>query len=398
MTSLFTPRSLLCALGLLGFWGTHGRTSADGSTALITQLLDSPTPYLPGTQSVLRGTYTGIKPVDHILNILILFWFEAVDGSHPTASAISLYFLGQLLPCIIFAYLNGLRGNKPSLLKPTLWLLLFQVGAIGPTGFIWALAYTMSPTVQLNLPFDLLQQSSLVSSPATIWLLLPASIVGYLLPAVFMCLPSSSSTAQPPLVSNTFQQFAIIIWNIYPVLILASLYLIRPALSSSTTTASINAKKTTHIKAIRITTLLTLLLSSAFHISIIGLSLSTVLFPSLFQPHSINQLSPSAIFLPPLSPGPQALTPGDGVRGFLLWDQVVGYATVMVVVLLELRSALVSVQAWGWGQGWKVGGVAVGVSLVLGPGSACLVGSWLRDEILFGGWEVQTKGEKKEKL
>jgi hypothetical protein len=119
MNNILNWKTVFCALGLVGFWGTHGRSGADGSTALISEALESPTPYfLPGTQSALVKTFTGFQsPIDYILRLLVLFWWEAVDGSHPTTSTISLYFLGQLLPCITIIYLNALRGNKPSLVK-----------------------------------------------------------------------------------------------------------------------------------------------------------------------------------------------------------------------------------------------------------------------------------------
>jgi len=44
-------------------------------------------------------------------------------------------------------------------------------------------------------------------------LVLPCLILGYLLPAVMMALPS------PDLVSNDFQQLALVAWNLFPVLV-----------------------------------------------------------------------------------------------------------------------------------------------------------------------------------
>jgi len=109
---------VVCVSGLVGTLGIHGRARADGSTALLLEALDSPTPYiLPGTDSILTSTFTGFKPLDYILRLLVLFWWETLDGSHPDTSAIGLYFLGQLLPCIVIVYLDALRGEKPSLVK-----------------------------------------------------------------------------------------------------------------------------------------------------------------------------------------------------------------------------------------------------------------------------------------
>lgn len=109
---------VVCVIGLVGTLRIHGRARADGSTALLLEALDSPTPYiLPGTDSILTSTFTGFKPLDYILRLLVLFWWETLDGSHPDTSAIGLYFLGQLLPCIVIVYLDALRGEKPSLVK-----------------------------------------------------------------------------------------------------------------------------------------------------------------------------------------------------------------------------------------------------------------------------------------
>ncbi|KAH8433862.1 uncharacterized protein LDX57_011499 [Aspergillus melleus] len=399
MNTILNPKALLCAFGVIGFLGTHGRTGADGSTALISNALESPNPYnLPGTHSALHKTFTGLPPVDFIISMLVLFWWETIDGSHPATSAIGLYFLGQLLPCIVITYLNALRGNKPSLVKPTLWLTLFQIGSVGATSFIWALAYTMrSPTTHAILEPQVLQISSLISCLDYAWLLVPALLLGYVLPAFLMGLP-------PTLVSNTFTQYALAAWNMYPAVVSVLLYLLRtvfarfirrPAAEHGESTL-VKAKsptreaETSHLHAVRVTTIATLVLSSTMHLFIVGLSITTLLFPSIFKPAYVNELSPRAIFIPPVAPGPRALTPGDGVRGFLLWDQVAGYSTVLLVVLLELRGALKAAQGLGskapTPSAWIIGALGVGLSLVLGPGSACLVASWARDEILFGNW------------
>ncbi|KAL3468955.1 hypothetical protein BJX99DRAFT_268818 [Aspergillus californicus] len=410
MSNLST-KAVLCALGLLGIWGTHGHTRADGSTALLLEGLESPTYLLPGTQSALRKSFTGFQAFDDIIRMLVLFWWETLDGSHPTTSTIGLYFLGQALPCILIVYLNALRGEKPSLVKPTLWLLLFQVGSIGATSFIWALVYIIgSPTVQCNISFDALRHSSTISDQVYVWLLLPALALGYALPAFLMSIPSSSSADTPALVSNMFQQYAIAVWNMYPLVVLVLVYVLRPVLSTLVPSRATAVKKSPSSKtdahptgrrgkltALRTTNITALIFSTAMHISIVGISLSTILFPTIFRPAYINHLSPASIFLPPLASGSQALTPGDGVRGFLLWDQVASYATILVVVLGEFREVVRAVKVQGQGGGggtwasllssWTGIVGVVGVSLVLGPGSACLVVSWMRDEILFGDEE-----------
>ncbi|RAH80163.1 hypothetical protein BO86DRAFT_342069 [Aspergillus japonicus CBS 114.51] len=344
MSAKVQAESLLYLVGLVGMLGTWGRSALDGSTALLLRVLDGSKPYiLAGTEATLRRTFTGIRyPLDCTLSVLIAFWYEAVDGSHPAASAVSLYFLGQLLPCIVIAYVNGVRGERPSLLK---YCFLF-----------------------------------------------PAIVLSYLVPAALMALPVARSISN----SSDFHQLAIVAWNLYPLLTLALLYTLRPLLkliTPASTTPATSKKNEAHIHAIRAATIPAFLFSTLMHISIVAVSITTVLFPTLFQPTYRNELHSTAIFIPPLAIGPQAKSPGDGVRGFLLWDQVAGYSTVMTVVMLELRSAWA---ARGWEFQWKrMVPAALGGSLLLGPGSACLLGSWIRDEVLCGGWVEEDRQVRK---
>lgn len=106
-------RIILYVLGLLGTIGTWGRTAADGTAAHLFQALHGADEYiLPGTKTALRKSFTGIRwPIDYQLGILVIFFWEAVDGSHPATSAIGIYFLGQLFPIIVAFYVDGSRAR-----------------------------------------------------------------------------------------------------------------------------------------------------------------------------------------------------------------------------------------------------------------------------------------------
>ena len=99
------------ALAILGFCNTWGRSVSDGSLALLLTALHGDEPYvLPGTHELLLTSITGIRwPLDYISNVLIVFFWEAVDGSHPTTSATGLYFLGQYYSILITVYLDNCR-------------------------------------------------------------------------------------------------------------------------------------------------------------------------------------------------------------------------------------------------------------------------------------------------
>lgn len=240
-----------------------------------------------------------------------------------------------------------------------------------------------SVTVSHKLDHQALKQASLVE-PRRAVLIIPAVAVGYLVPAVLMALPS------PALVPNTFQQLAIVAWNVYP-LISSSVLLILQAIaapgsrsgSSQTTTGPAQ-----HLRAVRLVAGLTIAVSSAVHVGTCAVSFSTVVFPALFQPTYIQELSPRSLFIPPLALSATS-TVGDGVRSFFLWDQVIGYLTVMVVIWKQFSvAARTATGSYSW---LKTAAVVVVASAVLGPGSACLVLSWWKDVLLFATTERTSK-------
>lgn len=106
-------RTILYVLGLLGTLGTWGRAAADGSLVHLFNALHGADEYiLPGANAALRKSFTGIFwPIDYLLNVLVIFFWEAVDGSHPAASAIGIYFLGQLFPILVAFYMDSLRAG-----------------------------------------------------------------------------------------------------------------------------------------------------------------------------------------------------------------------------------------------------------------------------------------------
>lgn len=244
---------------------------------------------------------------------------------------------------------------------------------IGCNGFVWALAYTASsPTTSRSISSNALRSASLVSPPMTL-LLLPALALGYVVPAVCMALPS------PGIVTNNFQQLAVVTWNLYPLLVLVILNVLG-ALASPFSGWQIDRPAQEHLQVVRLVNCASLAMSSAVHIGVSAVSISTILFPVLFNAKYVQELSPASLLLPPISIT-QGSTVGDGFRGFCLWDQVFGYPVVILVMMLQLRTAMI---ARGLPTSWlKSVGLVILISCVAGPGSACLALSWLRDEILF---------------
>ena len=107
-------RTVLCVLGLLGILGTWGRAVADGILVHLFYALHGADEYIvPGAKEALRKSFTEIYwPIDYLLDVLVIFFWEAVDGSHPAASAIGIYFPGQLFPILVAFYTDNLRAGQ----------------------------------------------------------------------------------------------------------------------------------------------------------------------------------------------------------------------------------------------------------------------------------------------
>ena len=63
--------------------------------------------------AMLRKSYTGIALIDNRLTILVLFFYNIIDGSHPNACLQVYHFFGQAPAGYSLLLLEGLRyGNK----------------------------------------------------------------------------------------------------------------------------------------------------------------------------------------------------------------------------------------------------------------------------------------------
>ncbi|OAQ59316.1 hypothetical protein VFPPC_10379 [Pochonia chlamydosporia 170] len=391
-------RPLFYGLGLLGTVVTWGRTVADGSLALVQEALHAPggRHLLPGSDSTLRSSFTGIWPLDYLFRTLVVFFWEAVDGSHPATTTAGIYFVGQLFPIIAAIYLDGLRaGNGPSLIRPSIWFMIFGAAAIGCSGAGWALVYTAtSPTTSPVLPLDGLKRTSLVSSTRAATLLVPAIVLGFVAPVVFMGLLS------PDVVTHEFKQWAIVIWNTFPLIMLALLKLgeaildaLLPA-SKSLSSGNPRHSEEQHLSVVRYISVVSILVGFTLHVSVAAVSVSTVLFPRLFNANYVKDLHPLNLVLPPIAIS-KATTVGDGILGFMLWDQVIGYSLVLIVFLVQLHNVhLVSNFTRSYGLIYS--GILSGIlSIFVGPGTVIIAISWLRDELLYGVGQKETRARQK---
>lgn len=102
---------LLLVLSIIGVFGTWILVQRNGALSLLEQIASRK--LLPGTNQPLQKSFTGIKAVDDQLKILVIFFWQVVDGSTPTSSLQSLHFEGQVIAGWVLCMLEGLRdGNR----------------------------------------------------------------------------------------------------------------------------------------------------------------------------------------------------------------------------------------------------------------------------------------------
>jgi hypothetical protein len=107
-----TVTGFLALLSAYAFFATWGISLLDGTLGLMLDIRLAEVPLIPGTTEPLRLHFTGVGPIDYWYTIMVLFFWEAVDGSHPATSLTGIYFLGQLLPVLTLVFVEGYRfGN-----------------------------------------------------------------------------------------------------------------------------------------------------------------------------------------------------------------------------------------------------------------------------------------------
>lgn len=112
MSASLSVRPFVITLAVLGLYGTWVRSLLNGTLAILFTALHR-TGALPGTNATIRTRYTGIYwPLDYLLEVLVLFFWQAVDGSHPPTTLFALYFAGQHIAVIATMYIDSSRSRK----------------------------------------------------------------------------------------------------------------------------------------------------------------------------------------------------------------------------------------------------------------------------------------------
>ncbi|KAG4437962.1 hypothetical protein IFR05_006543 [Cadophora sp. M221] len=248
-----TMKWTLYTLSFIGFYGTWIRSALNGTLSILFRSLYV-TGTLPSAQLPLKTSLTGIYwPLDYLLDMLIVFFWQAVDGSHPSTSLFVLYFAGQHIAVIVTMYIDSYKSNRNQSwkLSPTLWLYVFQATAVATSG-PWFMLLTLAATERpISLTTGEANAKSIKFIPLTV-------IFGYILLVIGMAIPY---TAPRAFVSLETQQVAVAIWNVFPIFT-GLLQWTFQSLSLSAGDSKITARKPCAMLAI---------------------TFSTVLFPTVFS-------------------------------------------------------------------------------------------------------------------
>ena len=110
-TGLHVTRGLLAATWLFGVYSTWYLFLNNGTADQVDKVLASKPALLPGTNELLKTTFTGIKPIDNQLAMLAVVFYPVLDGSLPQASLFGFMFGGQFAAVYILMLIESVRSS-----------------------------------------------------------------------------------------------------------------------------------------------------------------------------------------------------------------------------------------------------------------------------------------------
>lgn len=111
-SGLWLPIALQVALSLFGFWTLWAFPYNNGLLKILKSETE-PGAMIPGpAKADMRQVYTGLKPVDNQLTILVSFFYTAIDGNRGDVSLSFGGLGGAVLAAWILITVEGLRNGN----------------------------------------------------------------------------------------------------------------------------------------------------------------------------------------------------------------------------------------------------------------------------------------------
>ncbi|KAJ5952743.1 uncharacterized protein N7479_011156 [Penicillium vulpinum] len=192
----------------LGYRQLSTAIRANGTMELVRQTIKSKSILLPGgVEAPLRQVYTGLGPVDLILQVIVTIFLPAVTNfSTPEQPLQVMYFLSSILPIIAILTVEGFRPrNKWTLLAtPSIWAVLYQLRGIG---LIAPLYFVSSTFISSGMSYFSPSTRTLPESTARA--ILPALALGFIVPTIMLFFPLADSL--------NMRQIFIALWQPAPI-------------------------------------------------------------------------------------------------------------------------------------------------------------------------------------
>ncbi|KAF9558635.1 hypothetical protein CPC08DRAFT_551727 [Agrocybe pediades] len=336
--------------------------------------------YLPPTPAgnavPLRLKYTSIVPLDLLINRLTPFFWPLITGAMPELTLFGIYMAGQVVASEVLVVVEGERsGNRGRAISySTLWGLTWQ-------NLPWGLIQPIYNTVHLVTGTAMTPTTASVSGNVKAISTIPWAItIGYIVPSLFMCLPS------PQLISHETHQAFLFLWQLFPLWIGISHLVLKALVGTSA------GSQRRSLSALRGTYTFGLFIATATHLSILSYVLVLTFGPSnvkglltLLIPPSFLPTTPSLVFthFPPFtSPQAKVSRVEIGIMSLLQYDTIfAGFSSLLWASYLASRNF------------WSGFVRAAVYTILFGPCGAALAVMWKRDEDVFA---AQAKDSKKE--
>ncbi|KAK6387391.1 hypothetical protein LTS17_000659 [Exophiala oligosperma] len=318
MSLLTLSRIIIPPFVFVGFYCLHLFGEANGTFPLIVAHQEKrqlPTTAAVGRPAFAEG-FTGVDPPDGLLSILVVFFWPLVDGENPGASLLTFLFGGQIVAFLAVVTLEASRNaNKGRIITLTsIYGLLFQSIGAGVMVPLYLTIYLFtSPLVTSNTP---LAPSALAVDQGILGGLPFGVLLGYIVPSIAMSLPD------PTLISQDAKVLAIVVWQLFPVWTNLFTFLARKSIVPLFSGESANNKN--QLSQLKTVYKLAMAVSVPMHVATWTLSLSTVLFPVLFTPSTVDAFHPLNVILPPNPLGDsKASSVAQGAMWFLQYDYLI---------------------------------------------------------------------------
>ena len=222
---------------------------------------------------------------------------------------------------------------------------------------------------------------------------IPISLaVGFIVPAVALALPA------PSILTYDQKQNWIAAWQLFPiwleVLQQTLSFLFAKLLGSGPKSSQIpRGLDNQTMKALRMVYVFVLIIAGITKITTLSLSLTSVLFPSIFTPEYRGVLIPSNVFKPAsISPSKMMASVGEGATQTLLYDEACGSVALLVWSMALLLKKHSETRPLCLSTTTKILASSAILVPLFGSCGCAVAFTWARDELVF---EEGKAGDKK---